>query len=294
MQRFWDTDRICGFVPREFLNAVESPAERAGVREKISKGIESCKDIKEAMKAVVGDLPVVVPHPAFVVYPCDEYKALVGCLVKPISEYAMDRIITTLDERSENGAFNLYKSIRGSSLAVAFRGQIWEHKVHEYFRRNVASFTIRSLDDASTRPWGLSEDVKHFDFGPCQMTTGELARRVEAGESVYLRPISDAFASLDSVIYQPTGPLVGIQVTDTLVHPIKATGLRVLQRLLNPTDASLAPLRPSVAKPWLLLFVVPTPMESSFTKQSIKGAAIWSRQTVQYVLGLDPREVFGA
>ena len=292
LQRFWETARICGFVPREFLNAVGSPVARAQVRTKILKAIESCKDIKEAIHAVAGDL--AVPHRAFVVYPGDEYRSLVGCLVKPISEYAMDTIIMTLDERSADAAFNLYQSIQGSSLAAAFRGKIWERKVHGYFRRTAtSSFTIRSLDSMSTRPWDFSKDVKHFDFGPPQMLGGEIARCVAAGESVYLQPMSNNFASLDSIIYQPTDRLVGVQITDAIIHPIKATGLSALQLLLKPKHALLAPLRPTVGKPWILLFFVPTPMENSFTRQNIEGvAANWSRKTVQYVLGLDGREVF--
>jgi hypothetical protein len=294
LQRFWETARICGSVPREFLNAVESSVARVQVRAEISEAIESCKDIKEAIYAVAGDL--AVPHRAFVIYPGDEYRSLVGCLVKPISEYAMDTIIMTLDERSADAAFNLYQSIQGSSLAAAFRGKIWERKVHGYFRRTATSFTIRSLDGTSTRLWDFSKDMKHFDFGPPQMLAGEIARCVAAGESVYLQPISDNFASLDSIIYQPTDDLVGIQITDTLIHPIKATGLSALQLLLKPKHALLAPLRPTVGKPWILLFVVPTPMGNSFTRQNIEGvaAANWSRKTVQYVLGLDRREVFRA
>jgi hypothetical protein len=292
LQRFWETARICGFVPREFLNAVRSPVARERARTKISKAIESCKDIKEAIHAVAGDL--VVPHRAFVVYPGDEYRSLVGCLVKPISEYAMDTIIMTLDERSADSSFNLYQSIQGSSLAAAFRGKIWERKVHGYFRRTAtSSFTIRSLDSMSTRPWDFSKDAKHFDFGPPQMLADKIARCLAAGESAYLQPMSDNFASLGSIIYQPTDRLVGVQITDALIHPIKATGLSALQLLLEPKHALLAPLRPTVGKPWILLFVVPTPMENSFTRQNIEGvAANWSRKTVQYVLGLDGREVF--
>ncbi|KAF8238275.1 hypothetical protein L208DRAFT_1243387, partial [Tricholoma matsutake] len=183
LQRFGETARICGFVPREFLNAAKSPVARAQAQTKISKAIESSRDIKEAIHAVAGDL--AVPHRAFVVCPGDEYRSLVGCLVKPISEYAMDTIIMTLDERSADAAFNLYQSIQGSSLAAAFRGKIWERKVHGYFRRTAtSSFTIRSLDSMSTRPWDFSKDVKHFDFGPPQMLAGEIARCVAAGESV--------------------------------------------------------------------------------------------------------------
>lgn len=113
--------------------------------------------------------------------------------------------------------------------------------------------------------------------------------------SLYIQPISDNFASLDSIVYQPAEPLIGIQITDALIHPIKATGLSSFQQLLKPKDTLLAPLRPTIRKPWILLFIVPTPMENSFTRQDITGVAVnWSPKTSQYVLGLNQDSVFRA
>jgi hypothetical protein len=139
----------------------------------------------------------------------------------------------------------------------------------------------------------LPEGIKHFVFGPSQGLSGKIADCVDARKSAYLQPISDNFASLDSIIYQPNNPLIGIQITNVSTHPINTKGLKALQSLLSPKNESLSPLRPTFEKPWIILFVVPKQMEKSFTRQSITGhaSATWSK-IVQYVLGLDEREVF--
>jgi len=261
----------------------------------ILEAIKSSEGIKDAINAAVEGL--VVQHCAFVVSPSHEDRSLVSCLVEPISKYAMDAIIMTLDEHSADAAFNLYNSIQGFPLADTFRRKIWERKVHGYFRQTASlELKIRSLDDMSTCILKLPKDVKHFDFRPPKALADEIAQCVlAAGKSDHLQLTLDNFSSLDSIIYQPTGALVNIQITDALIHPIQATGLSALQELLVPKDVSLSPIRPStVEKPWILLFVVPRPLEESFIKQDIAGAASWSQPIEQYVLGLDLHQVFCA
>ncbi|KAF8340993.1 hypothetical protein F5887DRAFT_1224859 [Amanita rubescens] len=290
LNRFWKTFEICGSVPRQFLQAAESREARKRVQVEISDAIQKSKDIEDAINGVVGD--EVVPHPAFVVYPSNEARLLIGCHVKAISKGAMNTIIKILDRRNADAAFDLYQSTRGSSLAVPFRGNMWERKAHGYL--GACLFTIRSLDDMPDARLGLPEDIKYFAFGPPQELSGKIADCVNAKESVYLQPISDNFASLNSIIYQPNNPLIGIQITNASTHPIETKGLKALQSLLSPKNESLSPLRPTSEKPWIILFVVPKRMEKSFTRQSITGhdSAAWSKKTVQYVLGLDERQVF--
>ena len=295
LNRFWKIFKICGPVPRQFLHAAESRESRRSIQTQISAAIQKSKDIKDALNGVVGD--EVVPHRAFVVYPSSETRFLDGCHVKAISKGAMNTIIKTLDKRSADAAFDLYESIRGSSLAASFRCNMWERKAHGYLpRQGTCSFTIRSLDDASNARLDLPEGIKYSVFGPTQELSGKIADCVDARESVYLQPISDNFASLDSIIYQPNNPLIGIQITNASSHSIKTKGLKALQSLLSSKNKSLSPLRPTPEKPWIILFVVPKQMEKSFTRQSITGHAnaTWSKKTVQYVLGLDEREVFRA
>ena len=131
-------------------------------------------------------------------------------------------------------------------------------------------------------------NLKHSVFGPPQVLSGKIADCMATRKSGYFQPISDNFASLNSIIYQPNDPLIGIQVTNAA---IKTKGLKALQSLLQN---DLSHLRPTSTNPWIILFVVPTSMEKSFTRQNITGDAstTWSKKTVQYVLGLDEHEAF--
>ena len=122
LQRSWKTARVCGFVLRGFLETVESPVALERVKMNILEAIISCDDIKTTIYAVAGDR--VVPHQTFVVYPSDKHRFLLGCHMKPLSDYAMDNIIMTLDDRDADAVFNLYQGLRGSLLAAAFLGNI--------------------------------------------------------------------------------------------------------------------------------------------------------------------------
>ncbi|KAF8622926.1 hypothetical protein AX15_006639 [Amanita polypyramis BW_CC] len=294
LNRFWKTFKICGSIPRQFLHAVKSREALKTVQVQISSAIRVCGDIEDAIYGVVGDK--IVPHRAFVVYPTDKGRLWDGGLVKAISEGAMNSIIKTLDKRSADAAFDLYRSTRASSLAPTFRGNLWERKVHGYLARGARSFIIRSLDGEPEGRLDLLEGLEHSVFGPPQELSGKIADHVEARKSVYLQPISENFASLDSIIYQPNELLICLQITNASSHPIKTKGLKALQSLLSPNNEFLCPLRPTFKKPWIIVFVVPTPMEKSFLRQSITGdaSAIWSKKTVQYVLGLDEHAVFHA
>jgi hypothetical protein len=131
-------------------------------------------------------------------------------------------------------------------------------------------------------------------FGPPQALVGHLAKCVAAKESgcFQLTSESDYFASLDAILYQPDNTLVGIQVTsdpEEFGRHIKTKGLNNLRRLLNSKDVSfLAPLRLTTEQPWLLLFVVPTPMDTTFTKLDIEGVRVaeWDQKIVEFVLDL--------
>lgn len=294
LNRFWKTIEICGPMPCQFLHAAESREVRKHVQVQISDAIQKSKDLVEAIDSVAGD--EVVPHRAFAVYP-SRGRSLIGCHVKAISNGAMKTIVRTLNKQSANAAFDLYQNTQGSSKAATLRGNLWELKIHGYLpRQGGCPFTIRSLDNVPNNQLVLPKDIKHFVFGPPQELSGTIADCVDARKAVYLQPISDSFASLDSIIYQPNCPLIGIQVTNAASHSINTKGLMNLQSYLSPKNKFLSPLRPTVEKPWIILFVVPKPMESYFTKQRITGDAnaTWSKKTVQYVLGLDEVEVFHA
>jgi hypothetical protein len=169
-------------------------------------------------------------------------------------------------------------------------------KVHRYFfSGHDLSFTIQCLedDDDSTMEWKPFRDMLTFNFGPAKRLAGHLHQCIEANKAGYFRPKSDHFASFDAIIYQPEKPLVNAQITENHDHDISTRGPKLLQKLLRATDSMLQPLRPLAKKPWIILFIVPTPMHTTFTKQNFKpDAPIWRAKMKQYVLGLDKYDVF--
>jgi hypothetical protein len=130
LKRFRMATDICGFIPREFLRAAVCPWEIENAQGEISLAIRSSKDIGIAIDAMAGDSK---PHRAFMLVPNSD-RTLLRSLITPVSEWAMETIITTLDERSADAVYNLYETIKGSSPAAAFRAKLWERRGHMFFR----------------------------------------------------------------------------------------------------------------------------------------------------------------
>ena len=86
--------------------------------------IDQCEDIGKAIKNVLGD--VVVPHRAFMIYPGNERRMLIDCLIKPISKWALGNIFRMLNSR---GVEATYMDIKRYPRAASFRGQLWENIV---------------------------------------------------------------------------------------------------------------------------------------------------------------------
>ena len=131
LKRFRMATDICGFIPREFLRAAVSPWEIENAQEEISLAIRSSKDIGIATDAMAGDSK---PNRAFMLVP-DSDRSLLRSLVTPVSKWAMETILATLDERSADAAYNLYETTKGPPSAAAFRGKLWERRGH-MFRRS--------------------------------------------------------------------------------------------------------------------------------------------------------------
>jgi hypothetical protein len=276
------------------FDAVKSFEALERTRTAVILAIRYCEDIGKAIEDVVGDL--AIPHRAFMIYSGNERRRLLDCLIKPVSEWALGIVISTLDSRGAEAAYKLYMDIEGSPRAASFSGQLWERKVHRYFLSGRdLSFTIQCLedDDDSTMEWKPFKDMLTFNFRPAKRLAGHLHQCIEANKAGYFRPKSDHFASFDAIIYQPEKPLVNAQITDNRDHDISTRGPKLLQKLLHATDPMSQPLRPLAKKPWIILFIVPTPMHTTFTKQNFKpDALIWRAKTKQYVLGLDKYDVF--
>ena len=141
--------------------------------------------------------------------------------------------------------------------------------------------------------WAPFRKMSTFNFGPSNRIVGYLHKCIAAKKAGYFRPKSKTFASFDSIVYEPGKPLTNIQVTQNREHPINPCGPTLLQALLRPSETGLKPLCPLVSKPWILLFVVPEPMQTTYKKQNFKpDAAVWRGKMKQYVLGLNEYDVF--
>lgn len=130
LKRFRMATNICGFIPREFLRAAVFPWEIENAQGEISLAIRSSKDIWIAIYAMASDSK---PHRAFMLVPGSD-RTLLRSLVTPVSEWAMETIMATLDERSADAAYILYEAIKGSHPPAAFRGKLWECRGHMFFR----------------------------------------------------------------------------------------------------------------------------------------------------------------
>ena len=163
------------------------------------------------------------------------------------------------------------------------------------------SFSIRSLDDPSIMfDIELSSAVVCHTFGSEEVFAGHLATSVRNQESCHLKPLSPIFPTFNSFLYQYTmsqsgyHPFMGIQVTDAASHSVSVQGLIGAQKSLKRRIPELNDLRPTTAKKWIILFVVPDSMAASFEKQIIKDAdkvGDWDSKIAQYVLGLPEQEV---
>jgi len=79
-------------------------------------------------------------------------------------------------------------------------------------------------------------------------------------------------------------------------HPIVVSGLQHIQSWFK-LGTPLEGLRPTNARPWRFVFVVPSGMMSTFKKQKLDGdtaKGAWAKKVYQYVLGLEEQTIFGA
>ena len=208
-----------------------------------------------------------------------------------------------LEKRDEESAWNFYRSIQGNNDASAIRGHLWEWQVHKYFHSIMEPMTFQasSLDNSmESIEISFSHTIQHKDFGNIQTFQGLLMSLVHEHQSCYLKPSSKTFATVDSVLYvHDDNPnhqkLIGCQITDARAHPSSIKGFTIMQTSLKHTVPELECLRPSAGQKWIIVFIVPKPMGSSFTKQGYKeavGRSIWDSKIAQYVLELDTKEVW--
>ena len=218
---------------------MKSAATLKSAENKIKMGISDCL-VENAFKDITRDLSI--PHLAFVIYPGDNSRKLIRSQVKPVSDWAQDLIFKTLEFRGAEAAYKMYKYLNLVPAASAFRGQLWEHKVHQYFTTlNHSPFTIRCLEDNSTMKWAPFKNISTFNFGPANKIVGYLHECITSNKAGYFLPTSKTFASFDAIVYKPGEPLANIQITQNCKHPINLLGSKLFEGLLSPSDSELNP-----------------------------------------------------
>ncbi|KAF8273633.1 hypothetical protein EI94DRAFT_1913870 [Lactarius quietus] len=303
LERIYDAVAICGSVPRRAYIAALSSQNLYDAKVDTRSAIKEIEDVAKIMGSVHVD--GLFPHKVFEIYPHPDSNRFSGCLVRPVSQWAFDELFQELEVRNAHAARTFYNQIQATPNAATLRGMLWERQVHKYFRSlqpktETFTFQANSLDNRNDkRLIKLSDATVHKDFGPIQDFRGYLKSSVVNRTSCYLKPIAGNFASVDAVLYDAVaGDLLGLQMTESLHHPISITGLAAIQTELTPGDRTLKDLRPTVCKKWNIIFVVPKPMGASYPKQGFKekGKPVkktsWQSKTKQYVLELDKKVVW--
>jgi hypothetical protein len=295
---------VCGTVPRLCFQYAPSDESLDEGKSFFKVAINEIKDLPRAIRNIHGN--VEFPHRIFEIYPGDHSRSFDLCRARPQSKWVLQQLMVEMNERRKNGAYDFYQTIRATSDASTLRGRMWEGQVHKYFCSisDERTFYATSLDDhAKTICFSLSGGVDRKDFGTIQAFQGELASHIRDHKSCYLRPVSKTFATVDSVIFVPDcpqsehPPVLFCQMADCLTHHINTSGLENIQRSFSRRIPELKSLRPAAGRKWAILFIVPKPTGSAFTEQNFsdaKGARIWGPKVAQYVLELDPVEVWRA
>lgn len=295
---------MCGTVPRRCFRCARSDEKLLAAKFRLKKAIDEIEDVTKAIQNIRGNHKF--PHRIFEIYPSLDSRQFDCCEVRPLSEWVFNELVAEMEQRDKDFSYKFYRSLQATNDASAFRGRVWERQVHKYFRSiaDPTTFCAHSLDNrANSINFSLSNAVQQKDFGTIAAFRGELLSCVRGRKPCYLKPISRTFATVDSVIYLPgfnqpgLQPVLNCQMTDSWTHLISAKGFATIQSSLKPSITDLNELRPSTTQKWILLFIVPAPTGSAFVKQNYKeqeGKRIWGPKVAQYVLELDPGEVWKA
>jgi len=241
-----------------------------------------------------------VSHTMFQVFPTTEQRSFTECSVEPVSRWALDIFLERYEAREANSIAYLFR-ISQLPVAAPLRGHLFEKQVLDYFCgiTSTVPFSIHQLGLGNSKQmtWTFRGPVRPINFRK-SVFSKVIAEAVKNKTSVHLIPSERNFAAVDSILYDPGDPdavLTCIQVTTSDNHPIAVKGLQAIQELLDPKNPLLKPLRPDKNRPWRFIFVVPSPMASTFQPQRLKGTAerAWGRKVHQYVLELTEQTIFG-
>ena len=245
-----------------------------------------------------------ISHTIFQFFPTDtdtdtdENRLLSRAQYEVVSRWALDLLLRHHEDVKAHATADLYYNLSGASGAASLRGHMFEWQVFNYLDEKCTgrTFPIRGLTD-SDQTWTYRGSIRRITFQESTVFT-EISEAVQNLKPRHLVPIVRNFPAMDSILYNPDDPdavVTCIRITMNMDHAIVVKGLQLLQRWFK-LDSPLQDLRPTHAKPWRLLFVVPSHMAGTFKSQKFKGDTrknVWAGKVHQYVLGLEERTVFG-
>ena len=216
-----------------------------------------------------------------------------------VSRWALDLLLRYYEAGKAHVIADFYSSLVVVPGAAPLRGHLFERQVFSYMDgvRTGHTFSIRGLADSEqAHTWNYRGSIQRITF---QETTvfKEISEAVHHLKPRHLVPFERNLPAMDSILYDPDDPdavITCIQITMNKDHAIAVSGLRRLQRWFK-AGSPLESLRPTNAKPWRLLFVVPSHMEGTFKSQKLKddtASNVWAGKVHQYVLGLEERTIF--
>jgi hypothetical protein len=228
---------------------------------------------------------------------CDDPKRLfINATFCAASTWVLDKLLSAYEARMNDAAWEFYNTVEGSRDAATLQGKIWERQVHNFVssRTNPLTLTAISLEGQPATPLTLDVPVglcrRSFNF---QSFLGILEDAIQKRTPSYLVPLVPNFATIDSLFYKPDEPFRAIQITKAPRHPVDVTGFKRIQQWMKPKSLA-SPLRPSAAKPWHFVFVVPSGADI-FSKQSLTGTGtdvgVWGKKIQQFVVELPKEEV---
>ena len=293
-----------GYNPRQCFAASTSVTKLNNTKKMVESAITSAAggDILRLLsEAQMGDSDV--SHTIFQISPTntdtDTGRLLVNSQCEPVSGWALDLLLRHYEAGKADALADFYSSLVWIPGAASLRGHLFERQVFNYLDgiRTGHTLQIRGLADSEQiQTWNYRGSIQQITF-QAPPVFKEISKAVHDLEPRHLVPSERNFPAMDSILYDPDDPdavITCIQITMNKDHAIAVTGLQRLQRWFKP-GSSLEGLRPTNAKPWRFLFVVPSDMARTFKSQKLKDdtpSNVWAGKVHQYVLGLEERTVF--
>ena len=168
------------------------------------------------------------------------------------SNYVADRVFEMYQEKSEHALIEVLKICK-DNWVNGIRGQLFERFVHSRFvSRSEHEYDAKCLEPGHSR-YNKVEQKRFGQLKEVHLESAEELTPDKIKPGLYLKPVSQNFESIDSII----PPKIGLQITVAGSHPVKIKGLQRIVQSLSCTKQ----------KPLQLYFVVPREEFGNYEKQ---------------------------